>query len=420
MLKRFVGALVLNLLFLQGAAAQPAEPSSESDVPVIDWKDAAKFKGKEVVVQGKIVATRHLQGKICFLNFDHAHSVTVIIRQANCKNFPTPPDRMYDQKIIRARGKITEFRGKPQIEVSKPEQLTILEKELPLEAVAAAEAPVAEPENGVATIAAFNVLNMFDANDDPYTADEGTPAKPKEELEHLATAIRELKADVIALEEVENRGILESFVKSRLKGLGYEHVVHFEGNDDRGIDCSLISRFPIGAVTSHRHLRFSDGDGGTTHFQRDFLRVRIEPKTCVPFDMFLVHFKSKRDGSSTTENLRVAECETARRIIDDVLKEQPEALFLVCGDFNDTWDSKPLKALRGSGATELRGFVKDLPADARSYNRGRYTDVIDFILASPAMAKRYVAKSYKIHSGSVETTGSDHNPITAQFELKRP
>jgi endonuclease/exonuclease/phosphatase family metal-dependent hydrolase len=416
MLRKTVIAFVLGLLVVRAAPAQPPDAS----VPVIDWKDAAKHKGKEVVVQGKIAVTRNI-GRICFLNFDQDRNFTVIIRQANYKNFSTPPERMYDQKIIRVHGKIAEFRGKPQIEVTKPDQVTILEKELPLSAGATPATETAvEPANGIVTIAAFNVLNLFDAHDDPYTIDESTPAKPKEELDRVAATIRELKADVVAMEEVENRGCLEAFVKNKLGGMGYEYVVQFEGNDERGIDCALISRFPIGPVTSYRHLRFNDNEGKPTHFQRDFLRVRIEPRTCAPFDIFLVHFKSKRDGASTTEHIRVAECQQARHILNDILKLQTGALFLVCGDFNDTWDSLPLKTIRGTGSTALQGFVKDLPPGARSYNKGQHADVIDFILASPALAKRYVPKSYKLNLGSVETLGSDHNPITAQFDLSKP
>ena len=45
--------------------------------------------------------------------------------------------------------------------------------------------------------------------------------------------------------------------------------------------------------------------------------------------------------------------------------------------------------------------------------------MIDFALASPAMAKRYVPKSYRIFvDGGPAGTGSDHNPVTARFLTK--
>ncbi len=43
--------------------------------------------------------------------------------------------------------------------------------------------------------------------------------------------------------------------------------------------------------------------------------------------------------------------------------------------------------------------------------------MIDFIFASPALGADYVAKSYGVVPGTVETNGSDHNPVYASFRL---
>ena len=45
--------------------------------------------------------------------------------------------------------------------------------------------------------------------------------------------------------------------------------------------------------------------------------------------------------------------------------------------------------------------------------------MIDFILASPAMAERYLPRSYRIPQGSSETLGSDHNPVIAKFKTNQ-
>lgn len=407
------GVAVWLLLVLTVRAEPPIIPP-EAGLPVIDWKDAGKFVDKPVVVQGKIVLTKK-SGQICFLNFDAARSFTAIVREPSWKRFSQPPERMYDQKIVRIRGVISEYGGKPQIEISSPEQVTILEKEEP---IPPRQEVKPRPFTGTVTVATFNTLNLFDETDDPYTSDEGTPAKPKDQLQPLAATIRQLDADVVALEEVENRGYLERFVTAMLGDMGYEHIVCFEGNDRRGIDCAVLSRLPLGPVTSHRHLRFDENGrpGGDMFFRRDLLEVRIEPPDCPAFTLFVVHLKSKRDGDAT-EGYRLGEARQARRILDDLLKRDADALFLICGDFNDTFNSAPLKALRGDGDAALVDFVADLPKDAITYNRGPKS-MIDFIFASPAMAKHYVPKSYHVIPGSVETTGSDHNPVAAKFNLK--
>lgn len=385
----------------------------DAGVPIIDWKDASKHVSKEVIVQGTIIVTKNT-GKICFLNFDKARSFTAVVHEANYKNFPQPPESAYKRKLVRIHGTITTYKGKPQIEVTKPEQITVLEEATPIP-------PPPEHKtrefSGTVTIGAFNLLNLFDEYDDPYHSDEGTPAKPKEQLEKVAARIRAADADVLAVEEVENRFYLERFVASMLPDMGYQHVVCFEGNDKRGIDVALLSRLPVGPVTSHMYERFSDGSGADAWFQRDLLQVRIEPPDAPAFQVFVVHLKSKRSGGESDQT-RLAECRQARKILDHEIAKDKDALFVICGDFNDTFDSDSLKTLRGAGPAALVDFQKDLPKDAVSYNANPYRSIIDFVLASPAMGKRYEDKSYRVIDGTVETGGSDHNPVVVKFKLK--
>jgi endonuclease/exonuclease/phosphatase family metal-dependent hydrolase len=404
------------VVFFAGSTAAPAqEPpalSAEAALPVINWADAGKYLDREVIVQGRIVDGK-VTKNICFLNFDAARSFSVIIHQPNFKNFPQPPEALYPTKIVRIRGVVVEYRGKPQMELIRPDQVRILEKEEPV-----TSQPTSRPHgfDGVVTIGAFNVLNMFDEYDDPYRMDESTPAKAKEDLQKLAATIRSLDADVLALEEVENRGILERFVGAFLSDMGYDNVICIEGNDQRGIDCALLSRLPVGLVISHQYERFPDAAGKEMKFRRDLLQVRIEPPGAPAFWVFVVHLKSK-GGGGDTEKYRVGETTAARKILDDLLAKEADALFVICGDFNDTWDSKSLKIVRGEGPTALRGFIEELPKDAATYNKPP-RGIIDFILSSPAMATHYLPKSYRIVSGTAASSGSDHNPVLVQFDLR--
>ena len=404
----------LFLLVPMTAVADEEILPSTAGVPVISWTDAGGYVDQEVIVQGKIFETSKRK-TICFLNFDRERKFTAIVRAANFDNFPVSPELKYASKVVRIRGIVSQFKGKPQIEVYSPKQITILEKEEPLP-----PPPVGKTSksDGIVTLATYNVLNLFDEHDDPYHRDEGTKAKPKEQLEKLAETIRKVDADVLALEEVENRGYLERFVHAMLPNMGYKHVVCYEGNDRRGIDCAVLSRFPVGPVTSYRHVRFSDGSGGMMGFRRDLIRVRIEPPGRPSFDVFVVHFKSKRGGGAS-EPIRCAEATQARKILDDILERDEKALFAICGDFNDTWDSQAMKIIRGGeDNTALRSFQDDLPEGTPTYNRARYRSMIDFILCSPGLANYYVPKSCRVISGSVKSSGSDHNPVMIQFDFK--
>lgn len=410
----FITSILSLLLFVPPANGDDKKIiPADAGVQVIDWKDAAKYMDEEVIVQGRIAETGTSR-TMSFLNFDRARSFTAVVRKANYSKFPKQVTFLYHGKIVRIHGVISEYKGKPQIEVSSPDQITVFEKEEPIPPAAA---PAPRSFDGIATVGCYNVLNLFDEYDDPYHDDEGTEPKSREALEKLAATIRKANADVLALEEVENRDYLERFVRAMLPDMGYQNVVCIESNDRRGIDCAVLSRFPVGPVTSYGHVRFSDGSGGMTTFRRDLLQVRIEPPGAPCFDVFAIHFKSK-GGGGDTERVRTAECRQARKILDGLLEKDKGARFVICGDFNDTWDSKPLTILRGTGATALVSFLNDLPAGTVTFNKEPYRSVIDFILCSPAMAKHYVPKSYSVIDGTAESSGSDHNPVLIKFNLK--
>jgi len=358
-------------------------------------------------------------GRVNFLNFDTQRppQFTGIIFKKSLDNFPKPLKEMYLDKIVRIRGRVVTYQDKPQIVVTDPKQIEILAK-LPETSVPAKSRQHALA-NGEVRIATYNVLNLFDDQDDPYHADETTPAKPRAELEHLAKSIRALDADVVALEEVENRGYLQRFVQALLPDMGYRDIVLLEGNDLRGIDVCLLSRLPVGTVCSHRHLRFAGPDGVERRFSRDLLAATILPPGGKAFEMWVVHLKSNSGGREYSEPIRLAEVGEVRKLLDQALTVDPQARILLLGDFNDTWSSKTLQTVVGSGATALWSVASELgEKKPDTYNQGEFHSMIDFILCTPAMAKTYVKGSCRVIPGSPKSTGSDHNPVTARFRVQ--
>jgi endonuclease/exonuclease/phosphatase family metal-dependent hydrolase len=106
-------------------------------------------------------------------------------------------------------------------------------------------------------------------------------------------------------------------------------------------------------------------------------------------------------------------------MLDEEFAEDPAARILIMGDFNDTWDSETMKTIAGQseGAVWSAGSESKEPGLV-TYNKGEFRSVIDFILCSPAMARQFVKNSYRNPQGSIEETGSDHNPIAATFRVK--
>lgn len=412
----FVAAV---LFFIAGPALVQAQIRSEEGRPTVMWQDARPLVGQVAYVCGEVLGVPKV-GKITFINFDEQRPVRFagVIFEDKLTNFPKPPAEMYAGKIVRIRGTVSMFKDQPQIVVTSPEQVEVLDKLPALTKNAGKPAPAAS-KPGEVVIASYNLLNLFDEHDDPYREDEGTPTKPRAEMERLAESIRALNADVIAVEEVENRDYLQRFVDVFLPEMGYRDVVLFEGNDGRGIDVGVISRIPVGEVRSRRHLRFAGHDGGPARFNRDVLAVTLEPKDAAPFEVWVVHLKSNAGGPEEAEPIRLAEARELRRLLDKELVDNPSARIVVTGDFNDTFDSKTLQTIVGNSVNALWSAGSEATnPDLVTYNKGEFRSVIDFLLCSPEMARSFVKGSYRNPQGSVETTGSDHNPISATFQLK--
>ena len=415
---------------LEFAEAQidPAEGSI-----IVSWEQVDRCTGKNACVYGRVV-NAHTPGKRCYLNFheDYRTHFSASIDEKHFSKFPNSPERLFDGKRVVVQGFVNNERGPPQMIITAPEQIHVIPEDVSDTAAFIKEkyrgAILADSidrrwqsrlAGGTVRVGTYNVLNLFDEFDDPYRIDEVMETKPRDELLNLAQRIRMLDADVLALQEVENREYLQRFVRAMLPDMGYEHVVLFEGNNNRGIDCAVLSRLPIGPVTSHRHLRFPGPDGKTHRFLRDLLKVQIEGPDEEGFDLFVVHLKSKYGGAKASEPLRQAEATMLRKIVDQELAQDSRARFLICGDFNDTWDSPSMKIIRGSGPTELVCPGTDLPESARiTYNREpEYESMIDYIVCAPAMRELYAEGSYKIIPGRPENSGSDHNPSVAAFKF---
>ena len=381
------------------------------------WNDARRAVGEEAFISGKVINVNSA-GRVNFLNFDAARPAkfTGIVFRESLGNFPSGLKETYDGKIIRIRGMVTLYRDRPQIVITKPDQIEILD-ELP--PTTAAETVGRRPTvDGQLSVATYNVLNLFDAEDDPYHADESTPAKSRDQLKLLAESMVRLNADVVALQEVESRGYLKRFVDVFLPDMGYDHIVHFEGNDLRGIDVCLVSRVQIGAVRSHRHLQFDGPDDSKRRFSRDVLAVSVEPDGAQPVQVWVVHLKSNSGGREFAEPIRLAESRALRGLLDEEFAADPEARIVLVGDFNDVWGSPTLETIVGAGPTGMWSAASSLGgALPDTYNTGEYRSMIDFILCSPAMKRHYVGGSLRIPPGSPEATGSDHNPVAARFRL---
>ena len=266
-------------------------------------------------------------------------------------------------------------------------------------------------------IATYNVKNLFDDKDE--NPNLGTVEKPAAEQQALANNIRNSGSQVLALQEVESLEVLQNFVDKYLPG-EFSEVVLVEGNDRRGIDVALLSKFPVKDVRSHKDHKFPLADGsGQTSFNRDLLRVDLDVKG-IPLTVYTSHFKSKRGGGAA-ENERIAEAQETRRILADQMAPYERKNFLVMGDLNDRPGSKTMKVLTESweGQPPLLDSLEGLPnAERGTYPSKKPKDQIDHILMPDHMRDNLV--NSQVYRDGDSRVASDHLMVVADFQLTQP
>lgn len=173
-----------------------------------------------------------------------------------------------------------------------------------------------------------------------------------EEQEILARRISGMDLDVLAVQEVEDIDTLRFFASGSLGGT-YPFLSLIEGNDPRLIDLAVLSKFPIGAVTSWQHAVHPEVPGERV-FSRDLLEVEIlDPRDpdrhlLTVFNnhlksQFVEHTMDPVEGRIQGDFRRTKQAETIARIL--TARTRPDGRFVLLGDMNDTPESPTLAAL---------------------------------------------------------------------------
>jgi endonuclease/exonuclease/phosphatase family metal-dependent hydrolase len=294
-------------------------------------------------------------------------------------------------------------------------------------------------------LATFNCENLFarykfKSNFDPTGADGFTindlafDIYDETEKQITGQAIREVDADVIALQEVESLPVLDRFNSRYLAPMKYRHRFLVDSYDPRGIDVAILSRYPITAVRSYREER--NAANTAQLFSRDCLEVQIEVEGKRLF-VYVNHFKSMMEGREQTKDRRAEQAKRVVKIIDDRWQRDGYAgNFVVLGDLNDYPDAKTsLKALLTHAG--LTNIVDRLPKSdqwTHYYAKGNEYRQLDYLFLSkslaaantagpgimrkglPYRAERYEGPRFD-HVGEREPKASDHAPVYIDLDL---
>lgn len=251
---------------------------------------------------------------------------------------------------------------------------------------------------------------------------------------NTAEVLYTVNADIQGFIEVEDRPTLRHFcidrMPARTKFAQWKHHMLIDGNDNRGIDVALASRFPIVRMRSH----IDDLDGKSPIFSRDCLEIQVAHPTGDIW-ILLNHFKSKGYGvQSTSDAKRKKQADRVAQILTrdyDLTKDR----VIVMGDLNDTPTSAPLATLLSvPHLTDVLTQAFASPSDRWTYHY-RKNEQIDYLLVSgplrtalsgAGVERRGIYNVSKFTNGQTHSfasvakptdAGSDHGAVWADFQL---
>ena len=308
----------------------------------------------------------------------------------------------------------------------------------------------------VLQIMTFNAYWLFDREDDPNVEydQKYKPGDYEAKLAGAAEVINRNKPDVLALQEVENRGVLEDLLTFLDRPM---EILHFDSMDSyTGQDVALLynSEKLTQSSTLKNNLDFAadlkDDDGNVIVSQRTLskgiLEVELEVQSTEEKIVFLVtHLKSQLGGWGA-DLKRIAQANTLRTKIEEVLTQNKK--MFVLGDFNDVNPSPTIEMITGeskyvydydSDNTILLydvfvDYEKDHNVDAYTYTHkkfvkaggkrrylGTFYNRIDYIFRSPWISRKKILglcidQSYDL----VKRKPSDHYPLIMTYSSVYP
>ena len=308
---------------------------------------------------------------------------------------------------------------------------------------------------GTLRLASYNMLNLFDHADDPALSgewDDMTLAVTEDRAKGLADAIKRLDADILVLEEVESKEAVEWFRDTYLKGLGYDHVASLDAGYYRGVEQSVLSRFPLRDARVFLDTKLdakpaekpTESESGSqapndpTKFQRSPLAVNVIMPNNYTLTLYAIHHKA---GGKAFDDHRAAE---AKKIIELAAKDMktPGRNVVLLGDFNATPNSDVRKLYQSAkfvngydfrNAEDVARQKQKLSNEDRDTLNEKYTTheserPIDYILMSTSFAEEAVPGSFfvlqTLYPGDAYDWktdphpagyASDHRPIAIDF-----
>lgn len=257
---------------------------------------------------------------------------------------------------------------------------------------------------GTIRFATYNLLNLFDHTDDHTIGgkvDDILMAMKDRRGKALAKVIRAIDADILALQEVESLEALLWFRDTYLPDAGYRYVVSLDVGHYRGIEQSVMSRFPItgsqiwpgvsldkvtrvGSGWAPVPLKFQAG----LKIRRSPLRVDVKINEGFKLSIFNVHHKAAPNFpfQREAEALKIVE------FVSELERREPKRNIIVAGDFNANPRDKSI------GVYLEAGLIDALAHRATPWQRGVHNDkAARFITHESGTVRDYIFLNRRAH-----------------------
>lgn len=141
---------------------------------------------------------------------------------------------------------------------------------------------------------------------------------------------------VLGIAEIENRYVLNSlFNQTPLKTHNYR-IIHYEGNDNRGIDVAMIYCMDKLQLIYTEAIKIVNPQN-PNYRTRDILYAKFYDKRGDTIHCFVNHWPSRYGGERETVKKRALAANTLKNKIDSlVFLHQTIPKIIIMGDFNDT------------------------------------------------------------------------------------
>lgn len=273
---------------------------------------------------------------------------------------------------------------------------------------ACSKTPTMEVSQSEVVIGTFNIQRLGDGIDDNVK-------RTDDDYKRIAEIIKETKADVLGIQEIENTVALEKVMKY-LPDYNYKL-----GSNGWKLNLGVIYKKDIEITNSGEYLPVIVEKNKT----RPGFYFTAK-KGNFDWNMMVVHFKSTSRYDSTDEmrqrsyELRKMQAKVLRNWADSLTNNTSERDLIIVGDFNDN----PTK--KGKNLQELiDGGINFISQDLTSCKNILWTS-IDHVAVNSEAIKRYKFGSITSHNfykylteQEIDKT-SDHCPVVAVFDLTAP